>query len=529
MPKKTKIIFITTFIILAIFFLFNNETLAAVSFKIIPVVTKDSVSITINCPLCVQQTPGYIKITNTSGSVGNGQKSFTSLKDTLVFNGLQLGSTYNVQAVATDSKKPFYSDPNDVATVPSSFKVPLNLDPNSPTTGNTTPLKVDVVKSGTTATISVTCNNQCNGLRGSATVTGDNYNKTSPTEKSLVVGIPNTYTFDGLEAGKTYSVSGKPYLPNGIIYTWGTSFTMDAVNNGPATVNADIPVDPVAITGTPSPANFGIYNLLAPIGNFKSLTSSDNIGTYFNTIFLIAIGLCGVLAVIMFIIGGIQYMGDESIFGKTKGKEQMESAILGLLIALGSYALLNTINPDLLGGKGMNIAQVSAEITPLYDRGANDPKQANGESTRCTPVTSGLCSVANLTTVFGAENAVAMSKICNMESGGTSASSHTDICKPGNNAFSFGLFQVNLASNGILAGSDCVGLFDRSVKGSDAISPKYTSGFTCSLLSGKETLYNTCKNRLLDPATNLAIAKKLFTPSKNNWVGDKRFCASAFQ
>lgn len=104
------------------------------------------------------------------------------------------------------------------------------------------------------------------------------------------------------------------------------------------------------------------YNLLAPIG--KLTTAPTNIGDYFNTIFLIAIGLCGALAVIMIVIGGIQYMGDESIFGKTKGKEQITSAILGLLIALGAYALLNTINPDLLGKGGVHIKQVSAEIDP---------------------------------------------------------------------------------------------------------------------------------------------------------------------
>lgn len=103
-----------------------------------------------------------------------------------------------------------------------------------------------------------------------------------------------------------------------------------------------------------------VYTLLAPIGEFK--VAPDNIGEYFNVIFLIAIGLCGVLAVIMIVIGGIQYMGDESVFGKTQAKERITKAILGLIIALGAFALLNTINPELLGKSGLNIKQVSAEI-----------------------------------------------------------------------------------------------------------------------------------------------------------------------
>ena len=285
----------------------------------------------------------------------------------------------------------------------------------------------------------------------------------------------------------------------------------------------------VNITGNKNTNSNGTYTLLAPIGEMK--TAPTNFGDYVDKIFLIAIGLCGVLAVIMLIIGGIQYMGDESIFVKTEAKKQMINAVLGLLIALGAWVLLNTINPKLLNSS-VTINAVSAEITPLYDRGATDPKQANGESVRCTPVTSGSCSVANLTTALGvnATTATAMSKICNMESGGTSIASGTDVCKPSNVAFSFGLFQINLAANGIYAGTDCVGLFDRAVSSSDAISPKYTSGFTCSLLPGKQSQYDTCKARLLDPATNLAIAKNLLAsnPNKSPWIGDKKYCASAF-
>jgi hypothetical protein len=64
----------------------------------------------------------------------------------------------------------------------------------------------------------------------------------------------------------------------------------------------------------------------------------------------------------MIVIGGVQYMGDESIFGKTEAKSKIFSAVLGLIIALGSYALLNTINPDLLGKKGLKIETVSVEL-----------------------------------------------------------------------------------------------------------------------------------------------------------------------
>lgn len=131
---------------------------------------------------------------------------------------------------------------------------------------------------------------------------------------------------------------------------------------------------------------YSVYKLLAPIGELKE--APKNIGDYVNTIFLIAIGLCGALAVVMIVIGGVQYMGDESIFGKTEAKSKIMSAILGLIIALGSYALLNTINPDLLGSKGVKINAVSAEIEdpPMQQESSDIP----GEGIAVAECSSGI-------------------------------------------------------------------------------------------------------------------------------------------
>lgn len=94
------------------------------------------------------------------------------------------------------------------------------------------------------------------------------------------------------------------------------------------------------------------YTLLAPIGNLTKIGNNTNtkIGDYLNIILLIAIGLCGALAVIMIVVYGVQYMGDESVFGKTEAKSHIMQAVLGLLLALGAYAILNTISPKLVGG-----------------------------------------------------------------------------------------------------------------------------------------------------------------------------------
>ena len=144
--------------------------------------------------------------------------------------------------------------------------------------------------------------------------------------------------------------------------------------SGVAFADPTVPIKPGGGLGQTSTS----YNLLAPISvGGKGINcidtntehpdvncSSGGIGDYLNIIFQLAIGLCAVLSVIMIVVGGIQYMGDESVFGKKKKKSRIGSAILGLLIALGAYALLNTINPDLLGKGGVSVDQVSITLDP---------------------------------------------------------------------------------------------------------------------------------------------------------------------
>lgn len=271
------------------------------------------------------------------------------------------------------------------------------------------------------------------------------------------------------------------------------------------------------------------YNLLAPIGDLESV-SSMNISDYFSLMLKIIIGLCAVSAVIMIVIGGIQYMGKDSIFGKAEAKGKIINAITGLIIALGSYALLNTINPDLLGVKGLGIKQVKGEIT--YETNSIYKKTA-ADGARCKVVTSGDCSVENLKKTFG-NKAEAMSKICNIESSGVASKvSGGDVDIDGI-PFSFGLFQINIIANGnhIRIGSErCGGLFTKG-DGSKIVDDNYiikVNGkykYDARLNPKYESLYNKCKSELLRPELNIAVASKLTLSAWKYSDGD--ICPSAF-
>jgi hypothetical protein len=133
-------------------------------------------------------------------------------------------------------------------------------------------------------------------------------------------------------------------------------------------IGSDTPVIITPQTNAPAGSAVStVYKFLAPIGLGDTIDTTD-IGVYFSWIFKLAIGLCAALAVIMIIIASVQYMGDESIFGKTEAKDKILKAILGLLIAIGSWVLLNTINPALTGQGGVNVANVSI-VVDLPDAG----------------------------------------------------------------------------------------------------------------------------------------------------------------
>lgn len=90
------------------------------------------------------------------------------------------------------------------------------------------------------------------------------------------------------------------------------------------------------------------YKLLAPIGTLEQVSPSG-FSDYLQRIISVSIGLTAALAVLMLIIGGLQYIfSSVSETAKKDAKERITNAIVGVLIALSGYLILNTINPDLL-------------------------------------------------------------------------------------------------------------------------------------------------------------------------------------
>ena len=78
-------------------------------------------------------------------------------------------------------------------------------------------------------------------------------------------------------------------------------------------------------------------------------TPNGGFGCYVNSIIKLVIGLIGVFSVVMLIVAGVEIMTPGATASeKMTGKARAVNALLGLLVAVGAYVILNTINPNLV-------------------------------------------------------------------------------------------------------------------------------------------------------------------------------------
>lgn len=117
---------------------------------------------------------------------------------------------------------------------------------------------------------------------------------------------------------------------------------------------------------TPTPVDTS-YHFLAPLPGQVTFDPTKekggDLGNYLNLMIKLFIGICAVLAVIMIVIGGLEYMTNELISHKEEGKKKILGAVFGLVLALGAWTLLYTINPDLLNTSLSSLENVTVEVT----------------------------------------------------------------------------------------------------------------------------------------------------------------------
>jgi hypothetical protein len=282
------------------------------------------------------------------------------------------------------------------------------------------------------------------------------------------------------------------------------------------------------------------------------------------------VSIAGILAVVVIMYGGLRWAtsaGNEQTI--STAKETIISAIVGLLLVLGSYVILNFINPELVNLKYAKVPKIyieeeteaeteEASITCFWADGKTDfhGTYANTyiapdsmcqdqvseswfePSCYCTfpedcPVaTTGDCTIANLKATCFGENAAFASAICKAESNNIASApigasyKSSDYCSDDPNAdiamklFSFGLFQINIADkdNNIVVSTggelDCESVYNNG--GGQKLLPDGKT-YNCAPIvrdNSAAVNYDKCKAAIETPANNIATACKLSSNGK---------------
>lgn len=149
--------------------------------------------------------------------------------------------------------------------------------------------------------------------------------------------------------------------------------------------------------------------------------SAYNLTRCVNNIYAFSVAIGGFVAVLMFVVAGYYYTmgGNENV---SKAKSFINSTIVGLILLFGTYALLNTIDPNLTKLPNLNAPGIKCETVTQLDPATNTNKTYN----TCTdigginPVDNGSTGPVGGTTKTPPPGSVSSTKDCTNCVDGTS-------------------------------------------------------------------------------------------------------------
>lgn len=127
------------------------------------------------------------------------------------------------------------------------------------------------------------------------------------------------------------------------------------------TVAGDAPTGGPTTSGGEAEHVAGPVPLEVTIGTYASAV---DIPSYIAALYRYGLGVGVTLAMVMVVVGGFQYMtarGNPSAIGAARGR--ITNAVLGLLLLLGSFTLLQTVNPDLVTMRNIIVPEIQSVET----------------------------------------------------------------------------------------------------------------------------------------------------------------------
>ncbi len=160
-----------------------------------------------------------------------------------------------------------------------------------------------------------------------------------------------------------------------VVYVFASLFFIPSALLADTTANLTSSGATINTSACPAFSTSGDYCLLTgPLGTFfsdgKVHIRANGLADYLNSLYKIGVAAATGLALIYITMGGVRYASTDAVTGKDEGRGMISNALLGLMIVLGSYIILNAINPDLLNNNlvlthSVNLPTVSGNTSGL--------------------------------------------------------------------------------------------------------------------------------------------------------------------
>lgn len=167
----------------------------------------------------------------------------------------------------------------------------------------------------------------------------------------------------------------------------------------PPTETGGLPVEPVTprlqipIPGLPQLSNVSIFTTEG-----RRVADIPFLAEYLSGVYRFLVGLAGLAATVMIIIGGMRWLlaaGDAGKIGAAK--ETITSAAVGLTIALGSYLVLFVLNPELVTFRSLRVGITNPETSDVSGAEGSeetDPASLGACGAIITAAAAGTCPLS---------------------------------------------------------------------------------------------------------------------------------------
>lgn len=176
--------------------------------------------------------------------------------------------------------------------------------------------------------------------------------KTTASEVANIVSIGGVAAKNNGYISKvnTMSTEEKALLQDKVTFAQNEAKAAEEASAKLAQNNKSISTTLASIKGDTS-STFGTKTYV-PLSVIPGLTDSANstvtMRPFLQLLFKWGIAIAVLLSIVMITFGGFQYMTTDAVYDKSEGRAKINAAIVGLLLALSAWLILQTVDPRIV-------------------------------------------------------------------------------------------------------------------------------------------------------------------------------------